>query len=213
MAFDLRPTEDVLPWPGNANMSFDLRGTKNVLSWPGNANMAFDLRRTKNVLPWPGNVTNASCLDDGRVCREMVNEFAPPKFFASVRRMEHDQLFTEFNVGAARQMSLSAEVGMRAEYNIKEKRILKSHSLRAELIKFEAVTDLAASVAVREREVADLDTLVTFVKSQNDKLVDRVHELEVSLLVIMKENVQCGNQITLWRVTLHIVFLQRRDSR
>ncbi|GJY10149.1 hypothetical protein Tco_0378334 [Tanacetum coccineum] len=42
------------------------------------------------------------------------------------------------------------------------------------------VTDLAASVAVREREVADLDTLVTSVKSQNDKLVDRVHELEVS---------------------------------
>ncbi|GKE80663.1 hypothetical protein Tco_1550663, partial [Tanacetum coccineum] len=48
------------------------------------------------------SVTNGSHLDDGRVCREMVDEFAPPKFFASVRGMEHDQLFTEFNVGAAR---------------------------------------------------------------------------------------------------------------
>ncbi|GKF41432.1 hypothetical protein Tco_0124774, partial [Tanacetum coccineum] len=38
----------------------------------------------------------------------------PPKFFASIRGMKHDQLFTEFNVGAARQMSLSAEVIMRA---------------------------------------------------------------------------------------------------
>ncbi|GKD69969.1 hypothetical protein Tco_1324059, partial [Tanacetum coccineum] len=56
------------------------------------------------------SVTNGSRLDDGRVCREMVDEFAPPKFFASVRGIEHDQLFTEFNVGAARQISLSAEV-------------------------------------------------------------------------------------------------------
>ncbi|GKF37251.1 hypothetical protein Tco_0114009, partial [Tanacetum coccineum] len=50
------------------------------------------------------NVTNRSRLD------EIVDEFAPLKFFASVRGMEHDQLFTEFNVGAARQMNLSAEV-------------------------------------------------------------------------------------------------------
>ncbi|GJZ52603.1 hypothetical protein Tco_0607118 [Tanacetum coccineum] len=58
------------------------------------------------------SVTNGSRLDDGRTCREMVDEFAPPKFFASIRGMDHDQLFTEFNVGAARQMSLSAEVRM-----------------------------------------------------------------------------------------------------
>nr|GEW10592.1 hypothetical protein [Tanacetum cinerariifolium] len=39
-----RPTEDVLPWPGNENMAFDLRPIEDVLSWPGNANMIFDLR-------------------------------------------------------------------------------------------------------------------------------------------------------------------------
>ncbi|GKG49080.1 hypothetical protein Tco_0515532, partial [Tanacetum coccineum] len=44
------------------------------------------------------SVTNGSRLDDGRTCREMVDEFAPPKFFASIREMNHDQLFTEFNV-------------------------------------------------------------------------------------------------------------------
>nr|GEV25357.1 putative transposase (putative), gypsy type [Tanacetum cinerariifolium] len=43
-----------------------------------------------------------------------------------IHRMKHDQLFIEFNVGAARQMSLSAKVRMRAEYNVKEKRKLKS---------------------------------------------------------------------------------------
>ncbi|GKG52038.1 hypothetical protein Tco_0544676, partial [Tanacetum coccineum] len=56
----------------------------------------------------------------------MFDEFSPPKFFASVRGIEHGQLFTEFNVGAARQMSLSVEVRMLAEYNVKEKRRLKS---------------------------------------------------------------------------------------
>ncbi|GJV93963.1 hypothetical protein Tco_1541776 [Tanacetum coccineum] len=188
------------------------------------------------------SVTNGSCLDDGRVCREMLDEFAPPKFFASIRGMEHDQLFTEFNVGTARQISLSAEVRMRAEYNIKEKRRLKAvveekdmllktkgeeiDSLSARLLLKEAeaaeaihlraeasrfgvvekslrdevkflrernaaleeekgilnvkVTDLAATVKVREQEAADSDALVTAVKLQNDSLVDQVHALEAS---------------------------------
>ncbi|GKA96939.1 hypothetical protein Tco_0824833 [Tanacetum coccineum] len=51
--------EDVLPWPGNANMSFDLRPTEDVLPWPGNANMAFDLWPAEDVLPWPGNANMA----------------------------------------------------------------------------------------------------------------------------------------------------------
>ncbi|GKE69921.1 hypothetical protein Tco_1527993, partial [Tanacetum coccineum] len=185
------------------------------------------------------SVTNGSLLDDGRVCREMVDECAPPKFFASIRGMEHDQLFTEFNMGAARQISLSAEVRMRAEYNIREKRRLKSvvkekdsllkardeeinnlkaHlllkeaeaveaiRLRAEASKFETVekslqdevknlkehnaildkekgelgmkvADLAASVKVREQEVADLDVVVTSIKSQNDNLMNHVRQL------------------------------------
>ncbi|GKG19660.1 hypothetical protein Tco_0376759, partial [Tanacetum coccineum] len=117
--------------------------------------------------------------------------------------MDHDQLFTKFNVGVARQMSFSVEVRMRAEYNIRERRRLNSVEaeaaevirLRAEASKFEAiekslqgevrvlkdynttlekekseldvkVADLVASVKVREQEAADLDVMVTFVKSQ-----------------------------------------------
>ncbi|GJX96011.1 hypothetical protein Tco_0351809 [Tanacetum coccineum] len=172
----------------------------------------------------------------------MVDEFAPPKFFASVRGMEHDQLFTEFNVGAAHQMSLSVKVRMHAEYNVKEKRRLKSvverqvevlkvregeiENLKAQLLlreteaaeairlraqasNFEAVekslqdetntlkernailekerialdvkvTELEASVVGKERELTDLNALITSIKSQNDNLVDRVHELETS---------------------------------
>ncbi|GJT62361.1 hypothetical protein Tco_1005894 [Tanacetum coccineum] len=150
----------------------------------------------------------------------MVDEFAPPKFFTSVRGMEHDQLFTEFNVGAARQISLNVEVRMRAKYNVQEKRrlesvvkrqgeLLKAIRLRTEASNFEAVekslrdemnalkecnailekeqnaldvkvTELETSAAGKERELTDLNALITSVKSQNDNLVDRVHELETS---------------------------------
>ncbi|GJR80619.1 hypothetical protein Tco_1217313 [Tanacetum coccineum] len=99
--------------------------------------------------------TNRSRLDDSRVCHEMVDEFAPLKFFASIRGMEHDQLFTEFNVGAARQMSLSTEVRIRAEYNIMRRgdKAASLIRLRAKTSKFEAV---------------------------EKSLQDEVHELEIS---------------------------------
>nr|GEY99279.1 hypothetical protein [Tanacetum cinerariifolium] len=54
-----RPTEDVLPWPDNANMAFDSRPTKDVLPWLGSANMTFDLWPTEDVLPWLGSANIA----------------------------------------------------------------------------------------------------------------------------------------------------------
>ncbi|GKF28680.1 hypothetical protein Tco_0095022, partial [Tanacetum coccineum] len=146
------------------------------------------------------SVTNGSRLDDGRTCREMVDEFAPPKFFALIRGMEHNQLFTEFNVRAARQMSLSAELLM------KETEAAEAIHLRAKASKFEVVkkylhdeikslkernttlekdkgvldvkvADLAATMKVREQEAADSDAMVTIVKLQNDRLTDQVREL------------------------------------
>ncbi|GJV45574.1 hypothetical protein Tco_1430110 [Tanacetum coccineum] len=143
----------------------------------------------------------------------MVDEFASPKFFATVHGMEHDQLFTEFNVRAAHQISLSAEVRMCAEYNVKERRRLKSvvekldellktsnlkvveKSLRDEVNALKErntilekernaldvkVIDLEVSVVGKERDLNDLNAQLTSVESQNDNLIDRVHELEIS---------------------------------
>ncbi|GJT45054.1 hypothetical protein Tco_0953769 [Tanacetum coccineum] len=103
-------------------------------------------------------ITNGSRLDDGRTCREMVDEFAPPKFFVLICGMDHDQLFTEFSVGAARQMSLSDEVRMRAEYNIRERMRLnsvmeeKSSLLKAKDAEIEG---LKAQLLVKEAEAAE----------------------------------------------------------
>ncbi|GKD73436.1 hypothetical protein Tco_1331718, partial [Tanacetum coccineum] len=71
-------------------------------------------------------VTKGFELNDGQSCANMIDHFTPPAFFKTIRGMEHGQLFVEFNVSAARNLSLSFEVRMRAEYNILEKRKWKS---------------------------------------------------------------------------------------
>ncbi|GKC08048.1 hypothetical protein Tco_0999658, partial [Tanacetum coccineum] len=137
------------------------------------------------------------------------------KFFASVRGMEHDQLFTEFNVGAARQISLSVKVrdgeieDLKAQLLLMETEAAEATRLCARTSSLKAVekslrdevnalkehntilekernaldvkvTDLKASVVGKECDLTDLNAQLTSVKSQNDNLVDRVHELDIS---------------------------------
>ncbi|GJX21450.1 hypothetical protein Tco_0224127 [Tanacetum coccineum] len=130
------------------------------------------------------NVMNRSHLDDGGVFREMVDEFAPSKFFASVCGMKHDQLFREFNVRAARQMSLSAEVRMRAEYNIRGKRRLKSVvEEKDELLKTrdEEIENLKANMSLKEAEAAEAICLSA--EASKFKIVEKSLRDEVNALV------------------------------
>ncbi|GKC80430.1 hypothetical protein Tco_1131204 [Tanacetum coccineum] len=147
-----------------------------------------------------------------------------------------------FNVSAARNLSLSSEVRMRAEYNILEKRkwrslaeeknilleakdkeiedlksqLLKAKEesaevtqLRAQVSGLEAtesslrgevasakdhnvlleqecnslklkVTGLESTIAEKDHELSDLGASSSSLKSQNQSLVDQVHELEIS---------------------------------
>ncbi|GJT33747.1 hypothetical protein Tco_0924166 [Tanacetum coccineum] len=161
------------------------------------------------------SVTNGSCLDDGRTCREMVDEFAPPKFFASIHGMEHDELFIEFNVGAARQMSLSTEVRMRCEFNIREKRrlsavveeknsLLKARdvevaSFKAQLLVKEAEDTEAIRLRAEVQTLADRNTVLEGEKSDLDvKVADlaptvNVREQEVADLDAVVASVKLHN--------------------
>ncbi|GJW08561.1 hypothetical protein Tco_1570984 [Tanacetum coccineum] len=187
-------------------------------------------------------VTRGFELNDGRLCANMIDHFTPPAFFKTVRGMEHEQLFTEFNVSAARNLSLSSEVRMRAEYNILEKRkwrslaeeknilleakdkeiedlksqLLKAKEesaevtqLRAQVSGLEAtenslrgevasakdhnvlleqecnslklkVTGLESTIAEKDHELSDLGASSSSLMSQNQGLVNQVHELEIS---------------------------------
>ncbi|GKF75366.1 hypothetical protein Tco_0224810, partial [Tanacetum coccineum] len=49
----------------------------------------------------------------------------PPGFFSTLRSMDYVQLYTEFNVGATRQICLELEVRSRAEHELELKKKLK----------------------------------------------------------------------------------------
>ncbi|GKC17356.1 hypothetical protein Tco_1014138, partial [Tanacetum coccineum] len=110
-------------------------------------------------------------------------EFDLQKFFASICGMEHDQLFTEFNVGAARQISLSAEVRMRAEYNIKEKRRLKAVVEEKDILlktKDEEIDSLNAQLLLKEAEAAE--AIYLRVEASRFEIVEKSLRDEVKLL-------------------------------
>ncbi|GJW80204.1 hypothetical protein Tco_0144179 [Tanacetum coccineum] len=107
-------------------------------------------------------VTRGFELNDGRLCANMIDHFTPPAFFKTVRGMEHEQLFTEFNVSAARNLSLSSEVRMRAEYNILEKRKWRSLAEEKDILleaKDKEIEDLKSQLLKAKEESAEVAQL------------------------------------------------------
>nr|GEV12904.1 hypothetical protein [Tanacetum cinerariifolium] len=146
------------------------------------------------------NVLNDSLLDDSDVSREFVDHLAPPALFSRIRKMDYHHLFTEFNIRTGRQSCLNAEVRMQTEYCLSERRRLESEckkqtdllkardgeieNLKAHLLlkEVEATKDVclriqvsAVEAAKKERELKDLNVMVSSLKSQNDDLVDQVY--------------------------------------
>ncbi|GJT19057.1 hypothetical protein Tco_0877763 [Tanacetum coccineum] len=107
--------------------------------------------------------------------------------------MEHDQLLTKFNVGAARQMFLSAEVRMRAEYNVKEKRRLKSVvKSQGELLKVreEEIESLKAQLLLREAEAVEaihLRVKASKFETVEKSLRDEMNTLRERNIILEKE--------------------------
>nr|GEU99598.1 transposase (putative), gypsy type [Tanacetum cinerariifolium] len=120
------------------------------------------------------NVTNGFCIDDGGVFREMMDEFAPPNF---LREKEVEAVVEEKDVllksrcdeleSLKAQMIVKEAEAAEAVRLRDETQTLKERNINLEKEKSELevkVIDLAASVKVREQEVADLDAVVTSVK-------------------------------------------------
>ncbi|GJR58024.1 hypothetical protein Tco_1500186 [Tanacetum coccineum] len=161
------------------------------------------------------SVTNGSRLDDGRTCREMVDEFAPPKFFALICEMEHDQLFTKFNVGAAHQMSLSAEVRMCVEFNIREKRRLCSvveekYSLlkaRDEEIRIvekslqDEIKSLKEHNTALEKEKGVLDVKVVDLAATVKVREQEAADSDVMVTTVKLQNDRLADQVREWLLT------------
>ncbi|GJT60589.1 hypothetical protein Tco_1004122 [Tanacetum coccineum] len=106
--------------------------------------------------------------------QKMVDEFAPPKFFASIRGMEHDELFTEFNARDEKVLSLKAQL------LVKEAEATEAIHLRSEV-----------------QTLADRNTVLEGEKVHNDNLSDQVHTLEVSSVGLQEKVTAYENFIEL----------------
>ncbi|GKE23119.1 hypothetical protein Tco_1434631, partial [Tanacetum coccineum] len=160
------------------------------------------------------SVTNGPRLDDGCVCREMIDEFASPKFFASIRRMEHDQLFTEFIVGAARQMSLSAEAellkvregeikNLKAQLLLREAEAAEAIRLYTEASNFETVkkflrdemNTLKESNAILEKEQNALDLKVTDLEASDVSKERELTDLNALVTSVKSQNDNLADRV------------------
>ncbi|GJR52831.1 hypothetical protein Tco_1403352 [Tanacetum coccineum] len=133
------------------------------------------------------NITNDSLLDDGFSCRSLVDRVAPPAFFSTLRTIDYDQLYTEFNVGAARQICLGAEVKSRAEHEPELKEKLKAkYVARGRLLEEKdlEILRLKSQLAEKEAEAAEVIRLrdqVSSLSGEKSALAAEVSVLNVTV--------------------------------
>ncbi|GJX83442.1 gypsy type transposase [Tanacetum coccineum] len=160
-------------------------GTKVVT--PVHASMFHDSNSTGTnlyevfILFW--NIPNDSLLDNLDASREFIDHLAPPVLFAQIRDMYYEELFTEFSVGTARQACLSAEVRMRTEYCLSERRRLESECEKQAILlksRDEEVENIKAQLLLKEAEAAEAIRLRTQVSAF--EAGEKVHVDELNTL-------------------------------
>ncbi|GJV45231.1 hypothetical protein Tco_1429767 [Tanacetum coccineum] len=133
------------------------------------------------------NITNDSLLDDGFSCRTLVDRVAPPALFSALRSMDCDQLYTEFNVGAAWQICLGSEVRSRAEHELELKeKINAKYAARGKLLekKDSEILRLKSQLAEKEAktvEVVHLRNQVTSLSGEKSALTAVVSALKITI--------------------------------
>nr|GEX81250.1 hypothetical protein [Tanacetum cinerariifolium] len=131
------------------------------------------------------NVSNDTLLDDHDVSWEFIDHLAPPVLFAQIREMDYHHLFTEFNVGTARQACLNAEVRMQTEYCLSEKRRLESEcEKQADLqkVKDAEIESLKAQLLLRKlRPRKPSISKNAALKNEKGSLDEKVAELQSSV--------------------------------
>ncbi|GJR55454.1 hypothetical protein Tco_1405975 [Tanacetum coccineum] len=145
------------------------------------------------------SITNDSLLDDGFSCRTLVDRVAPPAFFSALRSTDYDQLYTKFNVGAARQVCLRRR--------LPEEKDLEILKLKSKLAKKEAeaveVIHLRDQVSSLSEEKCALTAKVSALKitvTQKDHDISLLNSRATSLASTLDDAkatcVEAGHKIT-----------------
>ncbi|GJZ56630.1 hypothetical protein Tco_0611823, partial [Tanacetum coccineum] len=142
------------------------------------------------------NITNDSLLDDGFSCRTLVDRVAPPAFFSTLHSMDCDQLYTEFNVGAARKICLGLEVRSRVEHELELKEKLNAKYIaHGKLLekKDSEILRLKSQLAEKEFLISEVfclhagfkdfkEKMEILQEEQAQELYNRVAELEAHVM-------------------------------
>ncbi|GKF79689.1 hypothetical protein Tco_0235257 [Tanacetum coccineum] len=106
--------------------------------------------------------------------------------------MDYHHLFTEFNVGTACQACLKAEVRMRTEYFLSERRLESECEIQADLLKArdEEIESLKAQLLLKEVEAAEAAGLriqVSVVEAAEKAHADELNALKHKSVVLEDE--------------------------
>ncbi|GJS17821.1 hypothetical protein Tco_0412293, partial [Tanacetum coccineum] len=129
------------------------------------------------------NIANDSLLDDGFSCRTLADRIAPSAFFSALRTMDYGQLYTESNVGAARQVCLGAEVRSHAEHELELKKKLRAkHVARGRLLEEKdlKILRLKSQLAEKEAEAAEKDHDISLLDSRAVCLASTLDDAKVA---------------------------------
>lgn len=138
------------------------------------------------------NVPCGSRLETAADCREMVDGFAPPRFFSEIREMDDKDFFDEFNYLIARQTSFCAESRARAERNIALKRKYISRYRR-----------LAGQFKEKDAEIKALKTQVSGLSTEVSSLKSATNPFEADTS-LTEENLKLKSELDLLKAELAV---------
>ncbi|GJU56102.1 hypothetical protein Tco_1229816 [Tanacetum coccineum] len=118
-----------------------------------------------------------------------------------LRAMDYDHLYSEFNVGVARQVCLGAEVRMRTEHTLEKKNELEDKCARQ-----------ANLISERDTEIAHLKSLLSFKEAEATKAISlrgQLAALEVAdaSKIEALESTAASKEIKLTSLSSHVVKL------
>ncbi|GJV09677.1 hypothetical protein Tco_1351218, partial [Tanacetum coccineum] len=125
-------------------------------------------------------VINDSILEDPYVCRNLTNRLASPALFTQLRAMDYDQLYSEFNVRAARQVCLEAEVRMRVEHTLEKKGELE-----------DKCAEQVALLSEKGAEIANLKSLLSLKEAKAAEAI----RLRGQLSIVEAADAAKGNEL------------------
>ncbi|GJQ94046.1 hypothetical protein Tco_0005185 [Tanacetum coccineum] len=160
------------------------------------------------------NITNDALLDDGFSCRTLVDRVAPPGFFSTLRNIDYDQLFEEFNVGAARQICLGSEVRkLRGKYDARGVLLREKDAEIARLKSLvkEKDTESAKVLHLRDQKDTDislLDSRASYLKSALDDSQAACGEARNLISSLSSERDGLASEVS----TLHSAFCDFKEK-